>query len=642
MGIVKLLKNSVVIVFGFLLIYSAISVWPDESRKDINPEFTALQTSSDPHHQFLKNPQVLNTPGAIENPTGKTALENRGSDGIHIISRQSVQNRQFMPVSRIIPESGIPGSMVTIFCPGIMPDDDAQVFMNGESVRVNTLESGQVSVLLPGGMYGLVHVEVVTENTYYQSLSGLNILRPQPSSPYFAHPEVVTRSAVNLDRIWSFDMDLDGDTDIFTTSQSSGYLAWLENLDDRGTYGPPIVVHDGADSLITVGIQDMDDDGDRDIYAVLASTSQFVWFENVDGIGRFTAPRTIPAINQPVHWAACADLDGDGKTDVLTAGAGSQGGYLTWYKNRDGRGNFSEAQPIAHSPDPFLWVTVGDLNHNGDIDVLAACSGENEISWFVNLNGAARFSSAQVITNMVAGPTTAVATDLNGDKFVDVLSVSSQDSKIAWYRNRDGRGVFGNQVTISTTVTGAEAVSAADLDADGDLDVLSSSTTDGRIVWFENAGGGEFLTENTITNDNARARYVQAADVDSDGDLDILAVAFTGDEILLFRQLSPFVGNNVRSAIPREFRLHQNYPNPFNPRTTIRYSLPEASEVELVVMNAVGQVVNTLVHEYQQAGFKSVVWDGRDENGKSLGSGVYFYRIKAGFYRESRRMILIR
>jgi len=96
------------------------------------------------------------------------------------------------------------------------------------------------------------------------------------------------------------------------------------------------------------------------------------------------------------------------------------------------------------------------------------------------------------------------------------------------------------------------------------------------------------------------------------------------------------------ATTPLTFRLYQNYPNPFNPKTTIRYTLPEASEVRLVIFNLLGQKIRTLVHERQPAGYHLVVWDTRDERGKPVPSGVYLYRIKAGRFTDIKKMILMR
>jgi N-acetylneuraminic acid mutarotase len=93
---------------------------------------------------------------------------------------------------------------------------------------------------------------------------------------------------------------------------------------------------------------------------------------------------------------------------------------------------------------------------------------------------------------------------------------------------------------------------------------------------------------------------------------------------------------------PMEYSLKQNYPNPFNPTTTIKYDLPNTSEVVLRIYNTLGQEVATLTNETQTAGEKSIVWDGRDKFGKQVSSGVYIYRLEAGDYVKSRKMVLLK
>ncbi len=94
-------------------------------------------------------------------------------------------------------------------------------------------------------------------------------------------------------------------------------------------------------------------------------------------------------------------------------------------------------------------------------------------------------------------------------------------------------------------------------------------------------------------------------------------------------QLSP--------TAPKTFLLEQNYPNPFNPSTTIRYQLPVASEVKLEVYDVLGKKVATLVSERQAAGYYQYVW-----NADGLTSGVYFYRLQAGTFTQTKKMILVK
>ncbi|HJN69584.1 MAG TPA: T9SS type A sorting domain-containing protein, partial [Candidatus Marinimicrobia bacterium] len=94
--------------------------------------------------------------------------------------------------------------------------------------------------------------------------------------------------------------------------------------------------------------------------------------------------------------------------------------------------------------------------------------------------------------------------------------------------------------------------------------------------------------------------------------------------------------------IPDQFALHNNYPNPFNPVTTIRYDLPLGTDVHLVVFDILGREVKTLVNEKQEAGFKSVKWNGRNDMGQTVSAGMYFYRIHAGSFSKVQKMVLLK
>ncbi len=93
---------------------------------------------------------------------------------------------------------------------------------------------------------------------------------------------------------------------------------------------------------------------------------------------------------------------------------------------------------------------------------------------------------------------------------------------------------------------------------------------------------------------------------------------------------------------PKDFQLFQNHPNPFNSETTIKYTLFKSCPVSLVMYNILGQKVRTLVDEYQRPGAKTVSWDGKNEKGKDLPSGIYFYQLMAGQITQTKRMVLLK
>jgi len=98
---------------------------------------------------------------------------------------------------------------------------------------------------------------------------------------------------------------------------------------------------------------------------------------------------------------------------------------------------------------------------------------------------------------------------------------------------------------------------------------------------------------------------------------------------------------NVQTT-PTEFALRQNFPNPFNPETTIKYDLADGGRVELRIYNMVGQVIRTLVNERQSAGRYSVRWDGKDDRGLSVSSGIYFYRLTSEKFSDVKKLMLLK
>ena len=93
---------------------------------------------------------------------------------------------------------------------------------------------------------------------------------------------------------------------------------------------------------------------------------------------------------------------------------------------------------------------------------------------------------------------------------------------------------------------------------------------------------------------------------------------------------------------PSEYGLLQNIPNPFNPETTIAYQVRESGKVQLVIYTSIGQEVRTLVDEVKEGGQYTARWDGRDTFGRQVASGVYFYRMRADGFSDTKRMMLLK
>jgi hypothetical protein len=123
----------------------------------------------------------------------------------------------------------------------------------------------------------------------------------------------------------------------------------------------------------------------------------------------------------------------------------------------------------------------------------------------------------------------------------------------------------------------------------------------------------------------------------------------TPDRADHLRDILTWFGNPLDAPVaadeqlPPTSSLSQNYPNPFNPTTTIRYSIVQSGHVRLRIYNVAGQLVKTLVDEPQhpQAGGYSIRWDGRNNKGSRVSSGVYFYQLKTPGFTRAKKMVLL-
>ena len=163
-----------------------------------------------------------------------------------------------------------------------------------------------------------------------------------------------------------------------------------------------------------------------------------------------------------------------------------------------------------------------------------------------------------------------------------------------------------------------------------------------------------YLTEHRITEGKVQVSFAGAGSGEGSGD--VLEVTFraVGKVVDALRgirlervrlnegQVGVKLVNDGMPDVPTTYALHPNYPNPFNSETTIRYGVPVPGEVLLLVYNLSGQKVRELVCGSQDAGMHTVQWDGKDDKGREIGSGVYVCRMAAGGYEHIRRMVLVK
>ncbi|MEK6152574.1 FG-GAP-like repeat-containing protein [Flavobacteriaceae bacterium 3-367] len=376
----------------------------------------------------------------------------------------------------------------------------------------------------------------------------------------YTAPVVVNHHASWAASVHTADLDGDGDMDILSASEGDNKIAWSENL-GGGAFRNHFISTEAAGAR-SVYAADLDGDRDLDVLSASAYDHKIAWYENL-GRGNFgdreTNQQLINTDARAAYSVYAADLDNDGDMDVLSASASDD--KIAWYENTGEEDNlfgYKEGNPSANQKVISSWaegarsVYAADLDGDGDMDVLSASYTTNKIAWYIN-NRDGNFGQ-QTISTIASGASSVHAADLDGDEDMDVLSASITDNKIVWYENIGLTGfdrIFVPHI-ISTSAIYAQSVHTADLDGDGDLDVLSASAGDNKIAWYENLGGGDFVgslsnNQKIISTAANGPLSVHAADLDNDGDLDVLSASYRDDKINAYYNMeSP--GRKIISA----------------------------------------------------------------------------------------------
>ncbi len=460
----------------------------------------------------------------------------------------------------------------------------------------------------------------------------------------FSDQLIITTDADGANAVFSADLDGDGDYDVLSASMEDNKIAWYENTDGLGSFGPQQVITTDADHAEGVFSADLDGDWDNDVLSASWEDDKVAWYENTDGLGSFGPQQVITTTADHAGTVFSVDLDGDGDNDVLSASAMDD--KVAWYENTDGLGSFGAQQIITTFAEHVSSVFSADLDGDGDNDVLSASLEDSKIAWYENSDGLGSFGAQQIISTDAYEARSVFSCDLDGDLDNDVLSASWSDNKIAWYENTDGLGNFGQQRIISTEANGTNSVFSADLDGDLDNDVLSASWNESKIAWYENTDGlGNFGPQQIVTTSANGALSVFSADLDGNGSYDILSASMLDDKIAWYRNEG---GTGVdddqpNPTIPKAYRIQSIHPNPFNPTTTITFDLPAVSQVKLDVFDINGRIVGArraspyITTRQYSAGTHAIPFDG-----SNLSSGIYIYRLAAGNFTASGKMVLLK
>ncbi len=467
---------------------------------------------------------------------------------------------------------------------------------------------------------------------------------PTGPSGEYAFTDIAATAGIVLDRssrgMAFFDFDRDGLLDIYVNAigpdilyHNEGDLQFIDVAAVVGIVGAP------GQGVGVVGT-DLNKDGLMDIYNANRSGDLSNLFLNSNGT--FSDIATAAGVNALGLGMGILAFDYDNDLDMdlywtVWPGSGSTSGNVL-YQNQGGGSLFVDVADATATRDPLGW---GISCNAGDID------NDRWMDFFVT-NGFDSSTSANVLFRNLAG--------------TSFENVTAAIGGGAW----DGRGV-----------------AFSDYDLDGDLDLCVTGDVDAETrLWRNDTNSGNhwivLRLQGVTSNRSAIGTWVEVTagglttaqevsggagrgsfnslplefGLGASSQIDSIVIRWPGghrqlmtdvpaDNYLTIHELNATNVDQKAAVLPLVFSLAQNSPNPFNPTTRIEYQLANDAKVSLTVHDLLGREVRTLLNRRQTAGRKSVIWDGRSNDGRPVASGVYIYTLHAAGQRQSRKMVLL-
>ncbi len=442
-----------------------------------------------------------------------------------------------------------------------------------------------------------------------------------------------------------------------------GYVYVTGSFQETASFGPYVLASSGA----------------KDIFvAKINSEGDWLWVSQAGGSDSESGISIKADVGDSVYVTGIFkgsanfgsyNLSSNGEYDIFIAKIDPAGTWL-WANNAGGTSD-DYSYSIDTEPAGNVFITgaftgtadfdTNSLTSNGAKDIFVAKTDpDGNWLWVENFGGSLDDTGNSInvdivddlyVTGSFSGTASFGSTNLSSNGVYDIFaSKMDTNGNLIWVESAGGTDYdFGNSICTdldgNVYITGGFA-ETVDFDvttltgAGGrDIFVAGINPNEGTWLWAEGAGGAHNDKGNSITVDLDGFIYV--------GGHFVASAWFNGFNLISAGEYDVFIAKmsgstSADSEIVSNEHIFLNYPNPFNPTTTINYSLKENAKVSLNIYNIKGQKVKQLVSDQLSAGEHSVVWNGTDYNGKSVSSGIYFYKLKTRNYEKTKKMVLLK
>jgi len=496
------------------------------------------------------------------------------------------------------------------------------------------------------------------------------------------------------------DLDGDGDLEIVAYDISGIVYAWHHNgVEVRdGDLNPTtdgyffVTKNPNTWHLSTPGFADMDEDGIGELIVCAPGDSIYCLNGNGSRVPGWPVPLADVGANITAS-PAIGDIDGDGHLEMIVPssagrvyGLNHNGTMMTGWP----QWIYCNANTIVPSP------ALADLDDDGRLEIVIA--GLDKKCYILRHDGTAFPHWPQVYTTAGTSESSPIIADIDGDRSLDIILGCEEGRLNAW--NLDGEYIAGFPILLGSFIRGTPMVH--DIDLNGDLELAASCWDQNVYVWdlagewyngcmqwngfhanVYNNGLKDFLAPTDasgiacifrLLDDGIELTWSVVPEAlswnlyreRSGAGFELIAARLHADEtnMVNFIDATAEAGLSYRYRLEadgradlvrtteeimvpvRDARLYQNHPNPFNPSTTIPFAIPGGAETRrnalLAVYDIRGSLVKALVQGALSGGRHEAVWDGRNDRGESVASGIYFVQLSTGGYQASRKLILLR